>query len=45
MNSKVDFYFIKANLPAGKAGKWQEELKKLRAFFYFGRKIGYVLVF
>lgn len=30
MNPKVDFYFDKANLPAGKAGKWQEEIKKLR---------------
>jgi uncharacterized protein YdeI (YjbR/CyaY-like superfamily) len=30
MNSKVDFYFSKANLPAGKAGKWQEEIKQLR---------------
>jgi uncharacterized protein YdeI (YjbR/CyaY-like superfamily) len=30
MNPKVDFYFSKANLPAGKAGKWQEEIKKLR---------------
>ncbi|MBI4930225.1 MAG: YdeI/OmpD-associated family protein [Bacteroidetes bacterium] len=30
MNPKVDFYFSKANLPAGKAKKWQEEIKKLR---------------
>ncbi len=30
MNPKVDFYFSKANLPAGKAGKWQEEIEKLR---------------
>src|SRR5438045_3790500 len=30
MNPKVDFYFNKANLPAGKAGKWQEELEQLR---------------
>jgi uncharacterized protein YdeI (YjbR/CyaY-like superfamily) len=30
MNPKVDFYFRKASLPAGKAGKWQEELEKLR---------------
>ncbi len=30
MNPKVDFFFIKANLPAGKAGKWGEEYKKLR---------------
>jgi uncharacterized protein YdeI (YjbR/CyaY-like superfamily) len=30
MNPKVDFYFNKANLPAGKAGKWQEEFRKLR---------------
>jgi hypothetical protein len=26
MNPKVDFYFSKANLPAGKAGKRQKEL-------------------
>ncbi len=31
MNPKVDFYFSKANLPGGKAGKWQNELEKLRA--------------
>ena len=30
MNPKVDFYFNKANLPSDKAGKWQEELEKLR---------------
>ena len=30
MNPKVDFFFNKANLPAGKAGKWKEEFKKLR---------------
>ncbi len=30
MNPKVDFYFSKANLPGGKAGKWQKELEKLR---------------
>ena len=30
MNSKVDFYFNKANLPDGKAGKWQKEVEKLR---------------
>ena len=30
MNPKVDFYFNKANLPGGKAGKWQKELGKLR---------------
>jgi uncharacterized protein YdeI (YjbR/CyaY-like superfamily) len=30
MNPKVDFFFSKANLPAGKAGKWQEEFEKLR---------------
>ena len=30
INPKVDFYFSKATLPAGKAGKWQEEIKKLR---------------
>lgn len=30
MNPKVDFYFSNANLPAGKAGKWQEEIRKLR---------------
>ena len=30
MNPKVDFYFSKTNLPAGKAGKWQDELTKLR---------------
>ena len=30
MNPKVDFYFSKANLPTGKAGKWQKELEKLR---------------
>ena len=29
-NPKVDFYFSKANLPAGKAEKWQEELEQLR---------------
>ncbi|MEJ7778968.1 MAG: DUF1801 domain-containing protein, partial [Daejeonella sp.] len=29
MNPKVDFYFSKVNL-AGKAEKWQEEIKKLR---------------
>lgn len=30
MNPKVDFYFTKANLPAGKTGKWEKELEKLR---------------
>jgi uncharacterized protein YdeI (YjbR/CyaY-like superfamily) len=30
MNPKVDFYFSKAKLPAGKAGKWQKELEQLR---------------
>ena len=30
MNPKVDKYLSKANLPAGKAGKWQKELEKLR---------------
>jgi uncharacterized protein YdeI (YjbR/CyaY-like superfamily) len=30
MNPEVDFFFSKANLPAGKAGKWQEEFDKLR---------------
>jgi uncharacterized protein YdeI (YjbR/CyaY-like superfamily) len=30
MNPKVDFYFNKANPPAGKAGKWQKELEQLR---------------
>jgi uncharacterized protein YdeI (YjbR/CyaY-like superfamily) len=30
MNPAVNFYFNKANLPAGKAGKWQEEIKQLR---------------
>ena len=30
MNPNVDFYFSKAKLPAGKAGKWQEELEQLR---------------
>ncbi len=30
MNPAVDFYFSKTNLPAGKAGKWQEELEQLR---------------
>jgi uncharacterized protein YdeI (YjbR/CyaY-like superfamily) len=30
MNPKVDFYFNKAHLPAGKAGNWQEEFEKLR---------------
>ena len=30
MNTTVDFYFSKANLPAGKARKWQEELEQLR---------------
>lgn len=30
MNPKVDFYFTKANLPAGKPGNWQEEFSKLR---------------
>jgi uncharacterized protein YdeI (YjbR/CyaY-like superfamily) len=30
MNPKVEFYFSKASLPAGKAGKWQEELEQLR---------------
>src|SRR5215210_2464643 len=29
-NPKVDFYFSKANLSAGKAGKWQEEIRQLR---------------
>ena len=31
MNPKVDFYFNKANLPGGKAVKWQKELEKLRS--------------
>ena len=31
MNPKVDFYFNKANLPGGKAVKWQKELGKLRS--------------
>lgn len=30
MNPKVDWYFSKNNLPAGKAGKWQEEIEALR---------------
>jgi uncharacterized protein YdeI (YjbR/CyaY-like superfamily) len=30
MNPKVDEYLSKANLPAGEAGKWQEEFEKLR---------------
>jgi uncharacterized protein YdeI (YjbR/CyaY-like superfamily) len=30
MNPAVDFYFNKANLPDGKAGKWQEEIMQLR---------------
>jgi uncharacterized protein YdeI (YjbR/CyaY-like superfamily) len=30
MNPKVDFFFRKANLPDGGAGKWQKEFKKLR---------------
>ena len=30
MNPKVDFFFDKANLPAGKAGKWQKEFEQLR---------------
>ena len=30
MNSKVDFFFSKANLPTGKARNWQEEFKQLR---------------
>jgi len=30
MNPKVDFYFNKSNQAAGMAGKWKEELEKLR---------------
>lgn len=30
MNLNVDFYFSKTNLPAGKAGRWQEEIRILR---------------
>ena len=30
MNPTVDFYFSKANLPSGKAQKWQEELEQMR---------------
>ncbi|MBI1770002.1 MAG: YdeI/OmpD-associated family protein [Bacteroidetes bacterium] len=29
-NPKVDWFFNKANLPDGKAGKWQEEYDRLR---------------
>jgi uncharacterized protein YdeI (YjbR/CyaY-like superfamily) len=43
MNPKVDFYFNKAKLPDGTAGKWQEEIGQLRMIVLDPIAIGYGL--